>query len=30
MFWGAIVKEDTPLKSQKIFEQMEHPAVHLS
>merc|ERR1719469_343009 len=30
MFWGAIVKEDWPLQSKKIFEQMEFPAVHLS
>merc|ERR1719469_333663 len=30
MFWGAIVKEDYPLQSKKIFEQMEFPAVHLS
>ena len=30
MFWGAIVKEGQPLKSTKIFEKMEYPALHLS
>jgi hypothetical protein len=30
MFWGGIVKEGQPLKSTKIFETMEFPALHLS
>lgn len=30
MFWGGIVKEGQPLKSTKIFESMEFPALHLS
>ena len=30
MFWGAIVKEGQPLRSTKIFEKMEYPALHLS
>jgi hypothetical protein len=30
MFWGAVVKEGQALKSTKIFESMEYPALHLS
>jgi hypothetical protein len=30
MFWGAIVKEGQPLRSTKIFESQEFPALHLS
>ena len=30
MFWGAIVKTETSLKSKRIFRENEYPALNLS
>lgn len=30
MFWGAVIKEGEPLKSQKVLETSEFAVLHLS
>lgn len=30
MFWGAVLRENQPLKTQKVFESAEFAVLHLS